>query len=237
MTKIVAVIPAYNESQTIRNMAQRVLAHKIELIVIDDGSVDATGSLIQDLPVVLIRNETNQGKAASLWTGMQEAIKHGADAIITLDADGQHLPEDVPRFIKAMELCPGKIIIGSRLAQKTDIPPRRYYANKFANFWISWAAGYAIEDSQSGFRLYPASLLKQLEINHDKAHSFVLESEILIEASRLGVPSKAIPISAIYQKSARASHFRPVLDIVRITRMVAWKLISRGLYLQGLYRG
>lgn len=237
MTKIVTVIPAYNESETIRDLAIRVLQQSSDLIVIDDGSSDGTGDLIEDLPLTLLRNECNQGKAASLWKGMQRALKRGADAILTLDADGQHLPEDIPRFLEAMNKYPNLIIIGSRLAEKTGIPSKRYYANKVANFWISWAAGYAITDSQSGFRLYPSALLQHMHIQHDEAHSFVFESEILIEAAKLGVHSIPLPISAIYQKSARASHFRPVLDIVRITRMVAWRLISRGLYLKGLYRG
>ena len=98
------------------------------------------------------------------------------------------------------------------------------------------AAGYAIADSQSGFRVYPAALFAQAKVNYDEAHSFVFESEILIEAARLGVHVRCVPISVVYGARARPSHFRPVVDIVRITRMVAWRLLARGLYLQGLVR-
>lgn len=235
MNEIAVVIPAYNESGTIRDVAQRALAQCRQVIVVDDGSRDGTADAVADLPVVLLRNEANSGKAVSLWRGMQHAIVHGAVAVITLDADGQHQPEDILRFLEMAANHPDHIIIGSRLADRRAIPTRRYYANRVANFWISWAAGYYIKDSQSGFRLYPASLLKNSKLRVSKARGFVFESEILIEAAKRGVYSLTLPITAIYKPNARASHFRPVLDIARITRMVAWKLVSRGLYPWGLF--
>ncbi len=206
------------------------------MIVVDDGSTDGTTAALAGLPVVVLRNESNLGKAASLRRGADEAIKRGAGAIITVDGDGQHCPEDVPLLLAAHAAAPGRIVIGSRLHKREAIPPARYWANRFANFWIGWAAGYAIADSQSGFRIYPAALFSQARVNYDEAHSFVFESEILIEAARLGVHAKCVPVSVVYSARARPSHFRPVVDIVRITRMVAWRLLARGLYLQGLYR-
>ena len=112
----------------------------------------------------------------------------------------------------------------------------RYTANCVADFWISWAAGAPFADSQSGFRVYPASLLSRVKITHGKVRSFVFESEILIEATRAGHPSLAVPIEALYRPGARPSYFLPVRDVARITGMVAWKLISRGMYPSGLYR-
>jgi uncharacterized SAM-binding protein YcdF (DUF218 family) len=235
MNQVAVVIPAYNESKTIRDVVQRALVQCQHIIVIDDGSIDGTASMIADLPVVLLRNDRNRGKAASLWRGMQHATDRGATAVITLDADGQHQPEDIPRFLEMADKYPKHIIIGSRLADRHAIPPRRYYANRVANFWISWAAGYYLKDSQSGFRLYPASLLKDRKLRVSTTHGFVFESEILVESARHGVYGVTLPISAIYQLGSRPSHFRPVLDIVRITRMVAWRLISRGLYPWGLF--
>jgi hypothetical protein len=105
-----------------------------------------------------------------------------------------------------------------------------------ADFWISWAAGYSFADSQSGFRVYPATLLNRVKIKHGKARSFVFESEILIEATHSGHRTLAVPIEALRRPGARSSYFRPVLDIARITCMVGWKLISRGMYPIGLYR-
>ena len=230
------VIPAYNEAATLRGIVQRVRQYGRRVIVVDDGSTDDTAATVADLPVTLIRHASIQGKAASLWDGMEAAMAQGVDAVITLDADGQHRPEDIPRFLQAAREHPGQIIIGSRLANKGAFPAKRYYANRVANFWISWAAGYAIDDSQSGFRLYPVALLRRLDARRAKAYGFVFESEILIRAARMGFYSHSLPIAAIYETRARPSHFRPVADIARITLMVAWHLTSRALYPTGFYR-
>ena len=235
-TRIAVVIPAYNEVASIRDVASRALAQTSLVVIVDDGSEDGTAQTLSDLPVVVLRNPLNLGKGASLMRGLRYSLERGVAAAITLDGDGQHSPEDIPRLLTKAEHCPAHIVIGARLQDKAAIPSRRYYANKVANFWISWAAGYAIEDSQSGFRLYPASLLRQPRIASIKARRFEFESEVLIEAARLGFHSTAVPIAAVYGSQGRDSHFRPVVDIARITRMVAWKLLSRGLYLPGLYR-
>jgi glycosyltransferase involved in cell wall biosynthesis len=229
------VIPAYNEAATLRDLAARALKMSRYVIVVDDGSTDDTAKVVQDLPVVLLRNGENQGKAASLWRGMQHALQLGAEAVVTLDGDGQHAPEDIPRLIEASRGHARHIIIGARLKDAAAIPRIRYIAHRIANFWISWACGQRLEDSQSGFRLYPASLLRLLSLNHDKAHGFVFESEVLIEAARRGYPSLPVEIPAVYRPGARPSHYRQ-RDSWRITRMVAWRLLSRGFYLPGLYR-
>jgi len=230
------VVPAYNEFATIRDVAQRALTQLPLVIVVNDGSTDATAAALQGLPVVLLNNGANRGKADSLRRGADEAVRKGAAAIITLDGDGQHCPEDIPLLLEAWRKGPRRIVIGSRLHARQAIPVARYRANRFANFWISWAAGQPIADTQSGFRVYPASLFAQARVQYGAAASFVFESEILIEAAQYGVEITCIPINAVYSARARASHFRPVVDIARIVRMVAWRFIARGLYLQGLVR-
>jgi glycosyltransferase involved in cell wall biosynthesis len=223
------VIPAYNEAATIRDVAARALAQVPLVIVVDDGSTDGTAPALGGLQVVLLRNAGNCGKAASLRRGADEALQRGAQAIVTLDGDGQHCPEDIPRLLDAWREAPAEIVIGSRLHRRDRIPGARYWANRVANFWIGLAAGYAIADSQSGFRVYPARLLREARVKSGRARSFVFESEILIEAARLGVRARCVPVEVVYAERARASHFRPVLDIARIVRMVAWRLISQGL--------
>lgn len=230
------VIPAYNEVATIREVVTRTLALCSRVVVVDDGSADGTARALAGLPVTILRHDSNRGKAAALWSGFERALADGADAVITLDGDGQHCPEDIPRILEAAEKYRGCIVIGSRISERHAFPLPRYYANRTANFWISWAAGYRIEDSQSGFRLYPAALLRRARVPHDRAHGFVFESEILIEAARSGIRSMSLPIAAIYAPGARASHFRTIVDVLRITRMVAWKLLSRAMYPQGLVR-
>ena len=231
--KFAVVIPAYNEAATIRDVVERALLQCPHVIVVDDGSTDGTAECLGGLAATVLCHHSNQGKGASIWSGIQQALTTGAEAVITLDGDGQHRPEDIPRLIAKATDYPGLIVIGSRMAQWAEFPPRRLFANRVANFGISWAAGYRIEDSQSGMRLYPSTLVQTIDLPRDRAHGFVFESEILIEAARRGVYSVPVPIDAIYSVNARASHFRNVIDVVRIARMVGWKLLSRALYLQG----
>ncbi|MDH5632445.1 MAG: glycosyltransferase [Gammaproteobacteria bacterium] len=236
MKKFCIVIPAYNESGSIADIALRARRYCDHVVVIDDGSTDNTVELVEKLDVVLLRNPENEGKAVALSRGIVWALEQGLDYVITLDGDGQHEPEDIPRFIEAALANPDKIIIGSRMANKAAFPAKRYYANRIASFWISWTAGYPIQDSQSGFRLYPVDLFKKLTIKKTRAYGFVFESEILIKAARLGITSLSIPIEAIYKDHARPSHFRPVLDIVRITIMVGWRMTSRLMHPVGFYK-
>jgi glycosyltransferase involved in cell wall biosynthesis len=233
MKKIVALIPAYNEAATIRDVAARTLRVVPHVIVVNDGSTDGTHRELSGLSLTLISNPANLGKGASLRRGFALALSHGADAVITLDGDAQHCPEDIPRLVEAARAQPGRIIIGARLWDREKVPPLRYFGNRFANFWVAWAAGFPVADSQSGFRLYPASLLRRIESANGR---FAFESEILIEAGRTGVRTAAVEIAAIYPPNARASHYRSTVDTARIVRMIAWKLVTRGFDLPALAR-
>lgn len=230
------VIPAFNEAVTIRSIVQRVLAAVPDVIVVDDGSTDGTGTQLASLPVTLLTHERNLGKAASLWRGLDHAMAHGAKRVVTLDGDGQHNPKDIGRLLQVADLFPRRIVIGARLHDKHNFPRHRYYANQFARFSISWAAGDPIADTQSGFRVYPAALLSQLTHADVSWGRFVFESEILIAAGARGVRSVAVSIPGIYPPKARRSHFRPVLDVARIAAMVASRLIRRGMHPAGLWR-
>jgi hypothetical protein len=143
----------------------------------------------------------------------------------------------VPRLVARAREEPGRIVIGSRRQASASAPRRRYVANLVADFWVSWAAGQRIEDTQSGFRLYPAELLRRLDMDRRRAPGFGFESEILIDAGQLGIGTTAVPIPSLYEGVLqRRSHFRPVLDITRIVMMVAGRLLRRGMYLSGLWR-
>ncbi|MEM7169024.1 MAG: glycosyltransferase family 2 protein [Pseudomonadota bacterium] len=231
------VIPAYNESATIVRLVQQCLEHTPHVIVVDDGSQDGTADLLVDCPVTLVRHKENRGKGESLIAGFQAALRQGADWIITLDGDGQHRPEDIPSFLDAALQHPSHIIIGSRAHDRAAFPLARYRANRFADFWISWASGCPTMDSQSGFRLYPRSVVEKVLSQNDNVGGFVFESEVLIRAAWAGHNNLAIPIPALYSGTMqRESHFRPVADITKIVLMVAGKLLSRWMYPEGLVR-
>ena len=232
----VLVIPAYNESATIYAVVLGALQHITTVIVVDDGSSDGTAEKLLNLPVTLLLHPVNMGKAASLWDGMQAALNLGAKGIVTMDGDGQHDPADLPKLMMAAETYPDRLVIGSRLWNIDVIPKARYRANRFANFWIAWASGQALEDSQSGFRVYPSRLIQLCRFKLSRDRSFVFESEIIIEAARHSFLCAFLPVQTTYPQNARPSHFHPVKDILRITRMVAWRLFSRGFYLPGLWR-
>lgn len=234
--KSIVVIPAYNEGATIRKLAERCLQQSLPVIVVDDGSNDNTLTELDGLPITVLSNEQNSGKAATLWRGMQHALEMGAEQIITLDGDGQHQPEDIPAMLATAAQHPGSIIIAARLKDNHQAPKVRLAANRFADFWISWAAGQWIHDTQSGYRLYPANLVTQLNPDTRRERGFVFESKVLIDAARKGVSCHVTPISSSYHADARSSHFRPVVDITRIVLMVAWSLFSRGMFLPGLWR-
>lgn len=236
MSRTFVVIPAFNEAATIRALVRRVLAAVPDVIVVDDGSTDGTGAQLAQLPITVLTHERNLGKAASLWSGLDCAMARGATRVVTLDGDGQHQPEDIGRLLHVADIFPKCIVIGARLHDKRNFPPSRYYANQFARFWISWAAGDAIADTQSGFRVYPAHLLAQISRADVSWTRFVFESEILIAAGARGVRSVAVSIPGIYPPAARRSHFRPVVDVARIVAMVASRLLRSGLHPAGLWR-
>ena len=232
--KIAIVIPALDEAATIRAIAMRALAVAGTVVVVDDGSTDGTSAALAGLPVTLVVHERNLGKAASLWDGMQAALTAGADAIVTMDGDGQHNVDDVPRLMRALAAHPGAIAIGARVRCSGPMPKARRFANRFADFWVSWAASHRVLDSQSGQRAYPAALLRGLELPHGPSRAFTLESELVIEAARCGYRTVSVPVDAVYGNAARPSHFRPWRDITRIVLMIAGRLVRHRLNLPGL---
>lgn len=224
------VIPAYNEAPTIRSVVERTLLYSDRVVVVDDGSEDGTGELIRDLPITLIRQDRNCGKASALIRGFGNALAAGAAAVITIDADGQHQPEEIPLFIQAFRTHPSHLIVGSRLWNRTAIPAVRYWANRTASFWVSLASGIHLNDCQSGFRLYPREVLESVSADYGDRHGFTFESEFLINAARAGHCISFVNISVTYPKDhMRQTHYDHVHDNLRMIRMIAGKLVLRAI--------
>lgn len=230
----IVVIPALNEERAIRAVVEGALVHCGRVIVVDDGSTDGTIAAIADLPVERLRHERPLGKAKALLDGFRRALELGADGVLTMDGDGQHAGADLPRLLAAAREYPNRIVIGARLRSKDVQPGKNRFGNQQADFWVSWACGQRVVDSQSGQRYYPRSVVElALALPHQ---GFVFESEILIEAAEHGIATVSVPIESRYEEDRRASHFRPLRDVSRITRMIAWRLLRGGMMPRNYWR-
>ncbi len=237
--RICIVIPAYNEAATIGQVVSqcRAAAGSARIFVIDDGSGDGTADIAERYGATVLRHAANQGKGASLMHGLHAAMAENADRVVTLDGDGQHRPQDIPRLLACSQAWPGHIVIGSRRASGRTAPRARFIANRVADFWVSWAARHPIDDSQSGFRVYPMELVRLITTRPGLASGFAFESQILIEAGRLRFLTVSVDIPTIYGAMLRRpSHFRPVADITRIVLIIAGNLLAKGMDPVGLWR-
>jgi len=232
--RIAVVIPALNEELAIREVVQSVLAICPNVILIDDGSTDATLDRVADLPITVIRHATPMGKGQGLRDGFRKALELGFDAVVAMDGDGQHLAADIPRLLAAARKYPEHIVIGARIRNKDNQPKARRRANAIADWGISWGCGMPVADTQSGQRYYP---LGALELADLEADDFVFEAALLIAAvrdKRLGVVS--VPIDSRYQGEFRLSHFRPVRDVSRITWYTVKRVVHYGRVIESYRR-
>lgn len=221
-SQICVVIPAYNASKTIGDVVTGALKHVSHVIVADDGSSDGTAETARRAGADVITISRNRGKGYVLKMLFRKSIEDGFDAVITIDADGQHDPEEISSFLDAHHLHPGDIIVGSRMHEQEKIPRARYNSMHIARFYISLAANQFIDDTQCGYRLYPLSLIKNLILTTEK---YTTETEILIKAGDMGTVIRCIDSKAIYTDNG--SHYRPVLDTTAITAFVLTYLIMK----------
>ncbi|MFA5286892.1 MAG: glycosyltransferase family 2 protein [Candidatus Omnitrophota bacterium] len=213
--KACVLIPAYNESANILKLIQDIKKYQLEVLVIDDGSTDNTFSIAKDAGVQAMLNLNNQGKGASLVKGFKYALENNFDAVITMDADGQHLAEDLPFFIEQANDPNTHIILGNRMFNVEKMPYLRVLTNKFMSWLISNISKQVIPDTQCGFRLIKKEVFKNVKLNTSK---FDAESELLIKASRLGFKIKSIPIRSIYGREK--SQINPFVDTLRFIKLI-----------------
>lgn len=212
---ILVVIPLYNHAGTVRDVVERVLALHSHVLVVDDGSSDAGATVLDGLDIKVIRQTENRGKGEALKAALYEARRLGFSHIITLDADGQHYPEDLPKFIKAIAVDPCGIVVGKRDFEQATIPGSSRFGRKFSNFWLRVQTGISLGDSQSGYRAYPVNIVLGLPL-HEKHYSF--EVEVLVRAAWAGVKLYDVDIEVFYPSAEeRISHFRGFMDNFRLT--------------------
>jgi glycosyltransferase involved in cell wall biosynthesis len=229
------LLPTYNNVTTLSLVLEEAKRHVAAVLVVNDGSTDGTKQLLSGLFTGnVIHHEKNLGKGEALRTGLEFALKNGFKTVISMDTDGQHLVEDLPRVIKAAAENPEAIIIGDRqLSLKSeDVPGHSRFGRRFSDFWVWLETGKRIADTQSGFRAYPVCRLLLSEIATRK---FDFEIEILVRSMWHGVPVKSIPVGVFYpEKQSRISHFEPFWDNFRLTLLHSRLMVERALRVLGL---
>jgi len=210
---IAAVIPFFNERRTIYQIINNTLKYVDYVIAVDDGSTDDSISKItENKKIELLKIKVNRGKGFALREGLNEAVKKGYSRLITIDADLQHNPDEIPLLI--YELNNFDIVIGNRLNNLGNMPLHRRMSNKITSFLLSLKTGKKIIDSQCGFRAYSAEVIKN--INTVK-NGYEAESEILIKASRKGYKIGFTDISTIYgNEESKISPVKTTFNFVKV---------------------
>ena len=207
------VIPAFNAERTVGAVIRACRDVLDDVLVIDDGSVDRTAAEALEAGARVISHSANRGKGAALKTGFGYAMQRAYDSVITLDADGQHLPREIPKFLIARAETKADLIIGGRAHLFHQMLPRRRMANRFSAWSIAHCSRTNVTDSQSGFRLYSSELLLKVRLRSD---GFDLESEVIVRAGCDGFKVITIPIDLGFVDGLSTSHYKPVADSLRI---------------------
>ncbi len=215
--KACVLIPAYNEAAEIKEVIRQIRQQGLAVVVVDDGSSDNTAQIAASDGAVVLKNIKNEGKGASLNKGFAYCLENGFDAVIAMDGDGQHLPQDLHLFINAARTPDAGIIVGNRMSQTRNMPLVRFLTNKFMSWLISLICGQRIPDSQCGFRLIKKEVLEKIKL---KTSKFEVESELLIAASRAGFKIGSLPVSTVY--GAEISHINPITDTLRFIKFILW---------------
>lgn len=203
------LIPAYNAAATIGQVVAECLLHKMAIVVVNDGSSDATARCLNALPITVLTHTTNQGKGAALRTGFDWVLHHGFDGVITLDADGQHDPTAVPLLAETAIADDLGCLLASRHSQFNQMSGLRKLWNRFGVWCLRTATGFEIADSQTGFRYYSRSLLQTV---HLEKNGYDLEMELLMKAWKSGFKIGSVPVPARVADGRATSHYRAVRD-------------------------
>lgn len=221
--RVMVLIPAYNAAKSVGDVVRGSKEIINDVVVVNDGSRDDTAAVSRAAGAEVVDHPQNRGKGGALKTGFAHAMKNGYDVVVTLDADGQHLPREIPKFLKSREETQADLIIGGRSHLFGEMLPRRRLANRFSAWSIAKASGTEVTDSQSGFRLYSANLIRNVRLRTD---GFDLESEVIVRAGVGGFKVLTIPIDLGFVDGLSTSHYKPLKDTLRI----AWTVTRARLF-------
>lgn len=205
-----AVIPCLNEEAGIGPLVEDARSQLPVVLVIDDGSTDATAAQARAAGATVLENPSGPGKGAALQTGWKYALDHGFRWALTMDGDGQHRPQDIPSFLRCAEATSASLVCGNRMSQAARMPPLRRWVNRWMSRRLSHLAGQALPDSQCGFRLMDLEKCARLPL---RSRYFEIESEVLFLFARAGFQIRFVPIAAVYQQEQSKIH--PWSDTLR----------------------
>ena len=227
------ILPTYNNELTLCRVIDGVLNYTNNIIVINDGSTDNTSLLLENYPnIEIIHKPKNTGKGSTLKMGFQRSTSLGFEYAITLDTDGQHYPDDIPNFVNSLyeSLNKNILIIGDSNMNNADVFAQSAKGNRVSTFWMYTTTGLRLNDSQSGFRLYPVKEMHTIRfLNSTKKFEF--EIEAIVKSFWSGIDIKHVPINVLYDPEERVSHFRPFRDISRMVVLYTWFLLVRVFYI------
>ena len=218
---VLIVVPVFNEAETVGSVVAAARAYA-PVLVVDDGSRDGSADAARRAGAEVIRHPRRRGKGAAIRTGVAAARERGASEVVTLDGDGQHSPADLDAILDAARSRPRTIVVGGRLDEPEPdaLPPERLNAIRVAGFFVNWACGVKLHDTQSGFRVYPIELFDEVRLRRG---GFVFETEVLVAAVARGWRVLEIPVAAI-PRARQRSRFRPITDGVAIGGYLAGRV-------------
>ena len=216
--KVLIIIPAFNEEKRLGKLLKNIssIIPLKDVLVVDDGSQDKTAIIAKRAGSRVLSQKTNQGKGLALRAGFDFAIRNGYNAVITMDADSQHDPDEIPTFLAYYEKYKTDLIIGTRKHDLSEMPFTRFMANTSSSLVASILAGVRINDSQSGYRFIKKDLIEKINLKDGR---FQMETEIIVKAARAGFSVGEVPIRTIYLEGTK-SYVNPFFDTVRFIRLV-----------------
>jgi glycosyltransferase involved in cell wall biosynthesis len=215
--RVCVVIPAFREEARINPVVRAVRERGCDVVVVDDGSDDRTAEVARQAGAAVVVHPQNQGKGVALNSGFQYAVERHYDGVITMDADGQHDPDEIPKFLEAYVRTGIPVLIGNRMANAEAMPRIRRWTNRFMSWMLSRAMGQYIPDTQCGYRFYRCDVLPFITAHSER---FAAESEILLHVAGRGIRIDSVRISTIY--GDEKSRINPLVDTVRFFSML-WR--------------